>query len=31
MKKVKLLISENCWNKYLAVNLLPVKRFSKSS
>jgi len=27
---VKVFISENGWNKYLARNLLPAKRFSKS-
>jgi len=30
---VKVLMSKNCWNKYLARNLLPAKpakRFSKS-
>jgi len=26
----KVFISKNCWNKYLAINLLPGKRFSKS-
>jgi len=32
-KGVKVFISKNCWNKYLARNLLPAKpakRFSKS-
>jgi len=26
----KVFISKNCWNKYLARNLLPAKQFSKS-
>ena len=26
---VKVFISKNCWNKYLARNLSPAKRFSK--
>ena len=32
-ESVKVFISKNCWNKYLARNLLPArsaKRFSKS-
>jgi len=27
---VKVFISKNCWKKYLARNLLPAERFSKS-
>jgi len=30
VKGVKLFTSKNCWNKYLARNLLPAKWFSKS-
>jgi len=29
-KGVKVVISKNCWNKYVARNLLHAKRFSKS-